>query len=227
MAKGLFGSSIGRKIIMGFSGLFLITFLLVHCAINALIFFRDGGLAFNKAAHFMATNPLVRSMEIFLFLGLILHIIDGIMLWRQNTAARPVAYNTSSGNASSKWYSRKMGLLGSLILLFLIFHLAHFWVKSRITGLNEVVTPDGETFENMYVVMLEIFSNPIWVILYVLACIAVAYHLLHGFKSAFQSLGLNHSKYNGFIASLGALFAIIIPLVFAMMPLAVFFNCVN
>lgn len=226
MAKGLFGSSIGRKIIMGFSGLFLISFLLVHCGINALIFLRDGGLAFNKAAHFMATNPLIRAMEIVLFAGLILHIIDGIMLWRQNAAARPVNYDSGSGK-SSTWYSRKMGLLGSLILFFLIIHLAHFWVKSRITGLTEIVTPDGEIFENMYVVMLEVFSNPVWVVLYVISCLAVAYHLLHGFKSAFQSLGLNHSKYNGFISAIGTVFAVIVPLVFAMMPLAVFFNCVK
>jgi succinate dehydrogenase / fumarate reductase cytochrome b subunit len=79
MSKGILSSSIAKKFWMGLTGLFLITFLIVHCAVNAMIFFNDGGLMFNKAAHFMGTNILIRSAEIVLFAGLILHIVDGLM----------------------------------------------------------------------------------------------------------------------------------------------------
>src|SRR5690606_8291306 len=128
---GLLSSSIDIKFIMGITGLFLISFLVVHCFLNAFIFFNDGGLMFNIGAHFMGTNWLIRAMEIVLFLGLILHAVQALVLTLENKKARPVAYDVVNGAANSKWYSRSMGLLGTLILMFLIIHLSHFWVVSR------------------------------------------------------------------------------------------------
>ena len=217
----LFSSSIGQKLIMGLTGLFLISFLLVHCAVNALIFLNDGGHAFNEGAEFMGTNPLIRTMEIVLFAGLILHIVKGLMLWSQNNKARPVAYAMQDGKANSTWYSRSMGLLGTLLLMFLIIHLKHFWFVSRLT---DEITSGKET---MFGEMKEVFESGWVVLIYVLAMGSLAYHLLHGFQSAFQSLGMNHSKYTPAIKCIGAGFAIIISIVFALMPIAMHFEFIK
>src|SRR5829696_4405068 len=133
--KNFFTSSIGKKYTMGLTGFFLITFLIVHCGLNSMIFFNDEGETFNHWAHFMGDNLIIRTMEIGLFLFLLLHIIQGIILWRQNGRARPVKYIVNRPEANSKWYSRSMGLLGTLILLFLVVHLYHFWTPSRFGGM--------------------------------------------------------------------------------------------
>ncbi|MBP9152393.1 MAG: succinate dehydrogenase cytochrome b subunit [Flavobacteriales bacterium] len=230
MSKGILSSSIAKKFWMGLTGLFLITFLIVHCAVNAMIFFNDGGLMFNKAAHFMGTNILIRSAEIVLFAGLILHIVDGLMLYFQNRKARPVKYAKEKSSASSKWYSRSMALLGTLILLFLIVHLAHFWVKTRVTELsvtNPVMMNEGHELENLFAEMVLVFQNPLVVVIYVLGCISLAWHLIHGFKSAFQTFGLNHKKYNGLISFSGLAFSILVSLVFAAMPVSMYLGWIK
>jgi succinate dehydrogenase / fumarate reductase cytochrome b subunit len=222
-STALFKSSIGKKFVMGLTGLFLVTFLLVHCFINSMVFFDASGSLFNEYAHFMGTNILIRIMEVGLFGGLILHIVDGLMLYFQNRKARPVKYAYSNPNANSTWYSRSMALLGTLLLIFLILHLSHFWVKSRITGLPEVDHPQFKVqMLDLYSAMRETFSNLIVVVIYVLAQFALGYHLLHGFKSGFQSLGLNHTKYNGLIATTGTIFAIVVPFIFALMPIVIY-----
>ncbi len=211
---------------MALTGLFLITFLVVHATVNAQIFWNDGGVTFNTWAHFFGSNILIRTMEIVLFLGLIAHVVDGLILWSQNRAARPVKYAVEKGSANRTWYSASMGILGTLILLFLILHLWHFWVKSRITGLEPWGT-DAEGQENLFALMQETFQWPAAVIIYVLGCFSLFWHLLHGFKSAFQSLGLNHRRYNGLIALCGIAFSIIVPALFALMPVSVYFKWIQ
>ncbi|WP_379087530.1 succinate dehydrogenase cytochrome b subunit [Pedobacter sp. UC225_65] len=200
---------------MGITGLFLISFLVVHCFLNAFVFFDNTGVLFNEGAHFMATNWIIRAMEVVLMAGLLLHIVQGARLTFQNQAARPVKYAYNDGNANSKWYSRSMGLLGTLLLIFLIVHLSQFWTVSRFTG---IPTIDANGHEDLYAVMKETFSNIGWVILYVLSMISLGYHLLHGFASAFQTLGWNHKKYTPIIKAIGVWFSILIPLIFAAMP---------
>lgn len=217
----IFSSSIGKKFAMGITGLFLISFLIVHCTVNALIFVNDGGETFNAAAEFMGTNIIIRSMEIVLFLGIIWHIVQALFLTLQNQKARPVQYEVNNGNSNSKWYSRWMGLLGTLILMFLIIHLRHFWVVSRFT--DHITSGEETLFEEMK----EVFENPFIVVLYVLAMFSLSYHLLHGFQSAFQSLGLNHKKYTPLIKSVGFWFSIIVPFVFAMMPIVMFMGLIK
>jgi succinate dehydrogenase / fumarate reductase cytochrome b subunit len=214
-----FSSSIGKKLIMSITGLFLILFLIVHCFLNSLIFLNDGGLTFNTGAKFMANNWIIRAGEIVLFVGLLAHIYQSARLTFNNQAARPVKYAAYEGKANSTWYSRSMGLLGTLILIFLIVHLANFWVVSRFTG---IPTEDALGQEDLYAVMRESFHN-IWiVILYVLAMFSLAYHLMHGFASAFQTLGWNHRKYTPLIKSIGFWYSILISLIFAAMPIAVY-----
>jgi succinate dehydrogenase / fumarate reductase cytochrome b subunit len=126
MSKGFLKSSIGKKVVMGLTGLFLISFLVVHCFINCLIFFNDGGLTFNIGADFMAHNWLIRAGEIVLFAGLILHIVQALILTLENKKARPVGYAKIDGAANSSWYSRSMGLLGTLLLMFFNHSLSSF-----------------------------------------------------------------------------------------------------
>lgn len=225
--KGLFRSSLLKQYWMALTGLFLIAFLVVHAAVNAMIFFNDGGITFNKWAHFMGTNFIIRTMEIVLFLGLILHIVDGIMLKRHNVAARPVKYAYSQPNANSKWYSRSMAILGILILLFLIVHLNDFWIKTRgIIGNLEKYGVDAAGQENLFARMADVFTSPVIVIIYVLGCFALFWHLLHGFRSAFQHMGLNNTKYNPLISACGVVFSIVVPILFAAMPVSMYLGWV-
>ncbi len=211
--KHYFSTSIGKKLQMSLTGLFLILFLIVHCYVNAQIFYNDGGVRFNEAAHFMGTNFLIRTVEIGLFGFLFLHIIQGLLLWAKNNSRRSVKYAVSAGNKTSKWYSRSMAILGTLILLFLVIHLAKFWGPNRLSQL----TGGGE--KNLYEMMREEFQIP-WVIaVYVFGCISLGWHLVHGFYSAFQTLGMGTYKYKGLIKTIGVAFSIIVPLIFALMPI--------
>ena len=234
--KQFFTSSLGKKYLMGLTGLFLITFLIVHCTINAMIFFNDGGQTFNHWAHFMGSNLIIRVMEIGLFAFLILHIVQGLALWFQNKAARPIKYAVNRPSANSSWYSRSMGLLGTLLLMFLILHLYHFWTPSRFGGMLGIHTLqpttlsdyNGQEVHNLYLEMQNVFTdNLVVVVIYVLGMISLGWHLLQGFQSAFQTLGINHKKYTPIIKCAGAAFSIIVPLVFALMPVAFYMGWVS
>jgi succinate dehydrogenase / fumarate reductase, cytochrome b subunit len=220
----LLSSSLGKKVIMSLTGLFLISFLVIHCTINAMIFLNDGGATFSHWGHFMGTNPLIRLMEIGLVLGFLFHIVDGYLLLKQNRSARPVRYAKVTQPHNTNWYSLSMGLLGTLILIFLVIHTSHFWIPNRMSqGLTN--WEEGEI--DLYAKMLVVFQEPWIVMVYVLGCISLFWHLLHGFKSAFQSLGLNHLKYNGLIGFVGTAFAIIVPFIFALMPISIYFGWVK
>ena len=208
---------------MALTGIFLVVFLVVHCYVNANIFFANAEENFNRAAHFMGTNMLIRITEIGLFAGFILHIVQGYKLELQNMGSRKTRYAVRAGNKTSKWYSRSMAILGTLILLFLIIHLAHFWVPSRFGGLEEVYY-DGEKFHNLYLEMKNIFAAPWEVSVYVLGCISLSWHLLHGVQSAAQTLGWTNKNFFPVIKNIGIVFSILIPLIFALMPLALYFG---
>ena len=226
-----FTSSVGKKLVMALTGLFLIIYLIIHVCINACIFndlpffdSTDNGDMFNRAANFLATSALIRALEYVLFLGFIIHIIQGYVLEARNLSRRGQGYKINLANKGSKWYSRTMGLMGTLLLLFLIIHLAHFWVPSRFTGLEEV---EGKKYHDLFKLMVAVFHNPLVVILYVVACISLAYHLMHGFQSAFRTLGVSNTKYTKLVGGLGTAYAIIIPFVFALMPIAVYFDWIG
>jgi succinate dehydrogenase / fumarate reductase, cytochrome b subunit len=224
--KELFTSSIGKKLVMGFTGLFLITFIIVHVGINSCIFANDGGVMFNKAAHFMGSTVLIRIAEIGLFLGLILHIVQGLMLTVQNQAKRKSKYIVNAASANSKWYSRSMGILGTLLLFFLALHLFHFWTKARFGGEIDEVNIAGTTMHDMYLLMKVTFKE-LWVVIaYVAGCVALCWHLVHGFHSAFRTIGVSSKKYLALIGSVGIGFSIIVSLAFAMMPIALHFGWV-
>jgi succinate dehydrogenase / fumarate reductase cytochrome b subunit len=221
-----FTSSIGKKFIMSLTGIFLIAFLVVHVGINACIWANDGGETFNKASHFMGTNVIIRILEVGLFAGLILHIVQGLVLEVQNRSRRKIGYAVKLGNRGSKWYSRSMGLLGTLLLFFLVMHLAHFWVPSRFTDLP-TVDIDGKEIANQYADIIRVFQSPLVDILYILGCASLLYHLLHGFQSAFRTLGVPNGKYIGIIRVVGYAFAVLVSVAFAMMPVSVYLEWIS
>ncbi len=219
----MFTSSIGKKIVMALTGIFLVVILVVHCYVNANVFFANPAENFNRAAHFMGTNMLIRVTEIGLFAGFIIHIIQGYKLEIQNRSSRKSRYAVTAGNKTSKWYSRSMALLGTLILLFLIVHLVHFWVPSRFGGLDPVVY-NGIEHHDLYAQMQNVFDQPVWVILYLIGCFSLSWHLLHGVQSAAQTLGWTNSTYYGIIQKVGIVFSIVVPLIFALMPIFMHFK---
>lgn len=210
-------SSIGKKLIMGATGLFLCLFLVVHLSGNLLLFKNDGGAAFNQYSEFMSTNGLIRVMEIVLFLGFAFHILDGLILTLKNRSARPTRYIANSPSANSSWTSRNMGITGSIVFVFLAVHLNTFFVQQRIL----------ETQESMYQAVVNSFRmgwNGWYWAFYVVAMVLLGFHLHHGFQSGFQSLGLAHKKYTPLIEKVGLLFSIIIPAGFAVIPIYFFFS---
>ena len=224
----LFTSSIGKKIVMSVTGLFLISFLVVHVGVNSCVFKDafmpdDNGDMFNRAANFMGKTVVIRLMEYFLFAGIIVHAFHGLVLEFENRAKRKQGYEVKMGNRGSKWYSRSMGLLGTILLLFLLLHWWHFWIPSRFThaGLEEPkLLSNGFIGHDMFQLMKATFSEWWIVIVYILGCISLAWHLVHGFQSAFRTLGLHNKKYLNMVNAIGIGFSIIVPLLFALMPLS-------
>lgn len=212
--KQLFTSSIGKKMLMAFTGFFLITYLIVHATINAFIFFNDDGKTFNTVASFMLHNYVVRILEVGLFLGFILHIVQGLMLWKQNKAARKTGYQKQKYISEITWNSRLMGWLGTFILLFLVMHLYHFWASTK----HELYF-NGPSV-NLYEEMREVFTNPVWFVLYMIGLASLLFHLLHGFKSAFETFGVNNKRWTPIIRGIGIFYSVVICLLFASMPLA-------
>ena len=221
---------------MALTGLFLISFLVVHVGINSCIFYdlsifdpHDNGETFNKAAHFMGAALVIRIIEIGLFLFLLLHSFQGWILEVQNRRRRGKGYVKPLGERGSRWYSRSMAILGTLLFLFLVMHISHFWVPSRITqNLQEVkYNNGGAKMHNLFLRMFEVFQNPIVVILYILGCASLLYHLMHGFSSAFRTMGVHNRKYLVMLRYFGYFFAIVVSLLFALMPVSMYLHWVS
>lgn len=212
--KQLFTSSIGKKFLMGLTGFFLIIYLIVHAGINAMIFYNDNGETFNKAAYFMSRNFFMRFLEIGLFAVFILHIIQGLLLWKKNRAARSVSYEKQKYPSEIKWYSRYMGWLGTFLLLFLVMHLYHFWAGTK----NEMYFNGPQV--NLYYEMKDIFTNPLFFTLYMTGLVSLLFHLLQGFQSAFQTFGINHRRWTPIIKGIGIFYSFAICILFAMMPIS-------
>ncbi len=231
-----FTSSIGKKLVMALTGLFLISFLVIHAGLNACIWANDNGEMFNKAAHFMGATIVVRILEVGLFIGFIIHIVQGYVLETRNLTRRGKGYKINLGNRGSKWYSRTMGLLGTLLLLFLIMHVNHFWTHSRLGGIGSIdplspvvyTSNPNKEYHDLYALMLQVFQdNLVVVILYVIGCVSLAYHLMHGFQSSFRTLGVHNNKYIKLIKFTGTAFSIIVPLTFAMMPISIYLRWIE
>lgn len=215
-------SSIGRKLLMSLTGLFLCLYLVIHVAGNLQLFANDGGEAFNTYAHFMTSNPLIQVVAILTKITILLHAFIGIYLWYINRKAKGTRNKVK--NTSSSWSSRNMAFLGTVLLAFIVIHLQQFWWQA-VNGAVPMVDYGHGEVDNLYLIVAEAFKQTWIVVLYVVSMVAVGYHMVHGFQSGFQSLGLNHKKYMPFIQTVSTwVFAIIIPLLFAAMPLYFYFK---
>ena len=224
-ASGVLKRSVFKKVLAAFTGLFLCLFLVGHLAGNLQLLFplmghstAEAQTAFNEYALFMTTNPAVKIMSYITYFSILFHAVMGIYLARKNRQARPVGYGKNNVSANSMWSSRNMGLLGIVIMAFIVLHMSDFWFKMHFGPIGE--DPNGLT--DLYSLVITKFGQLWYVALYVVCMIAVALHLVHGFQSGFQSLGLNHPTYTPIIKKTGLAFAIIIPLLFAIIPVAIF-----
>lgn len=223
--SGFLKSSIGRKIAMALSAFFLMVFILQHFAINILSVFNPD--LFNEASHFMGTNPLVQFvLQPILIFGVIFHFVMGFVLEFKNYASRSVSYAVNNGNANSTWMSRNMIYSGGFILVFLVIHFIDFWIPEINTkyllGDSSGLLADGSDFR--YFEELQHKFVPLWrVLLYCIGFIFLSLHLLHGFSSAFQSVGANN-KYTQALKGFGKAYAVLIPLGFIVIALFHFFN---
>jgi succinate dehydrogenase / fumarate reductase cytochrome b subunit len=211
-----FSSSIGRKVVMALTGLFLILFLVVHLIGNLQLLHDDQGQAFNVYAYTMTHNPFIKVVSYVNYAFILIHVIWAIALSRRNRAARGAQGYAISKN-SSTWSSRNMGILGTIILIFLVIHLKGFWYEMHWGDLNSQ-TYDGKPYRDLFAVVDFAYSNVYYVLVYVVSMGFLAFHLYHGFGSAFQTLGLNHVKYNRLIKVAGVAFSIIVPALFALIP---------
>ncbi|WP_047788104.1 succinate dehydrogenase cytochrome b subunit [Tenacibaculum mesophilum] len=228
--SGLLKSSIGRKFAMALSAFFLMFFLLQHFAINITSVFPDNGATFNKLSHFMGTNGLVQYvMQPILIFGVVFHFVMGFILEMKNNSARKVSYAKNNGAANSTWMSRNMIYSGAAILAFIVLHFIDFWFPEINTkfiqgDMSGLIDPNNTESGLRYFEELQHkFVSPIRVAAYVIAFVFLALHLLHGFNSAFQSVGANN-KYTKGLKTFGKLYAILIPLGFVVIALFHHFN---
>jgi len=204
-------SSISKKFVMALAGLFLILFLPVHLVINLLLLKSDPE-PFNKAAHFMATFPVIKIVEIFLIGAIIIHFLTGIFLQIQNWIARPVGY--VSGNKSrTSFFSRFMIWTGGAVLTFLILHFFNFYfIRLGIVKGNP---------EDFYKIAHELFKIPAYNFIYLVLFALLGLHLFHAFSSAFQTLGLNHRIWTPVVKAFAWIYAIVIPTGFAYISITI------
>ena len=252
-----FSSSLGKKIIMSLTGLFLCTFLIVHLIGNMQLFKDDNGQAFNAYAYTMTHFTPIKIVSYLLYTSIIVHALYALILTTINKKARPVGYAVYNGKANSPWTSRNMGILGTILLIFIVIHMNNFWAQYHwadlpyakyevsLTDPHHVqftsIPFDGSKIEHteyvdlekgvqvliakdLYLIVGELFKQWWYVALYVISMAALAFHLVHGFRSAFQTLGWDHKKYVPLIRFIGEWgFGLLIPILFAAMPLYFFF----
>lgn len=222
--SGFLSSSIGKKFFMSITGLFLVVFLLVHLTANLALLF--GPNAFNIVSHFMGTNPLIQIMQPILAAGFIVHIIYATFLTLQNQKARGNdGYAKVVNSHQSSWASKNMYILGSLVLTFLVLHILNFFWKIKVTGspLLAEVEVNGEAMENAYALVAALFTDQklglVYSLVYIFGAIALAFHLTHGFWSAFQTLGMSNDIWRKRWTVLGYLFAFAVGGGFAIIPI--------
>lgn len=208
MNKLLF-SAISKKFVMALAGLFLLVFLPVHLIINLLLL-KDDPAQFNNAAHFMATFPPVKVVEILLFLTIVVHISYGIFIQIQNWLSRPVRYDVRNKSETSA-FSRFMIWTGGSVLVFMVIHFFNFYFM-------KLGWVEGNA-EDFYSVAHNLFAIPGYVVFYWVCFILLGFHLYHALQSAFQTFGLKNDFWTPVIRVIALIYSIVLPLGFASIPL--------
>ena len=211
---------------MSLTGLFLILFLVVHLIGNLQLLYSDEGEKFNLYALFMTTFTPIKVVSYGLYAFILIHAVQGWILWRKNVTARgPQGYAvkvTRATNTNARAASN-MGWLGTIIFVFLMIHLYQFWLQMKMGALESKIY-DGVAVADLYTTVKAAYMNIGFVIFYVVSMVVIAFHLWHGFQSAFQTLGLNHRKYSPLIRAIGKIYSVVVPALFALIPLYMYFK---
>jgi succinate dehydrogenase / fumarate reductase cytochrome b subunit len=216
-------STIGQKVVVALTGLFLCTFLVVHMVGNLQLIWGTQD-AFNEYTYVMTHNKVIKLLSYVTYASILLHAVMAIAVNRYNLGARPQRYVVSAERSNSSWASRNMVFLGVVLLVYIIVHLGNFWWVLKFGEVPVYDTPNHKGLKDLYTVVVASFQKEWLVALYVAGMAALSFHMLHGFQSGFQTIGANHPKYTPLIRNLGTLvFAILIPLGFAAVPVAVYF----
>jgi len=207
---------------MSLAGLFLITFLLVHMGLNLLVVIFDDPMVYNKAAHFMSRNILIKIFEIVLFGGLLLHVIYALILQIQNWIARPRRYHKANYSNTS-FFSKFMIHTAAITLIFLIIHFMDFYFKAKFGHATEIIV-DGVVYHDFATEILDKFKMLPFVIFYIAAFIFLGFHLAHGFQSAFKTLGIDNRKWTPVIQVLAIIYTTIVVAGYSIIPLITYFS---
>ena len=212
----IFSSSIGKKVVMSLSGMFLMMFLIIHAGANALALF--GREVYNDVCRFMDTNPVIQVMVPALALGFVVHIIYATCITYRNLRARGAqTYAVSTRTKASSWAAQNMFVLGLVVVGFLALHLYHFWAKMQLQHFI-----GGHASDDPYSLVAGLFRQPFYVVIYLIWIGALWFHLRHGFWSALQTTGLNNSKWLKRLQAIAQVYATIIALAFASVPIFFF-----
>ncbi len=212
-------ASVGRKLLVSLSGLFLVVFLLVHLGVNLTLY--GGRDLYNTVAHWMATNPAILAMRPVLALGALLHVVVSTWLWAANLDARPQRYEMVDRAGGSTWASRNMLILGAVVLLFLALHVSTFSLRLAF-GTPPMTELHGAEIKDVYALVTASFGVWWYAALYCTAIVFLGLHLSHGFQSALQTLGLSDAAWRRRWTLLGNIYAVTVAAGFASLPLYFF-----
>jgi succinate dehydrogenase / fumarate reductase cytochrome b subunit len=207
---------------MSLAGVFLLLFLLVHMGLNLLVILAEDPMVYNRAAHFMGTNIVVKIFEFILLGGILLHIIYALILQVQNWAARPRRY-VKANYSNTSFFSKFMIHTAVIILVFLVIHFMDFYLKAKF-GHGETIFVDGVAYHDFASEVEAKFNMLPFVIFYIAAFIFLGFHLVHGFQSAFKTLGMDHKRYTPVIQALAMIYSVLIVAGYSLIPLMIYFE---
>ncbi|APA93968.1 MULTISPECIES: succinate dehydrogenase cytochrome b subunit [Myroides] len=212
-------NTLSRKIVMAATGLFLCFFLLIHFLGNTQLFLEPehARLSFNAYSHFLTGNPLVKMVSYVLYASIIGHAIYALIITSKNKASGGTYKKDNRGRAS-KWYSRNMGVLGTIVLIFIVLHFQNFWYVYKFGEIGI----DANGNKDLYAVVVTAFQELWLVVVYVIAMVALCYHLIHGITSGVRTLGLFHPKFVRWVNIFGVTYSVIICVGFAAMPIFIY-----
>lgn len=212
-----------RKSIIAVTGLFLCLFLIVHLSANCILLLPEEmarGM-YNSYSTLLRENPLIKIVAYALYLSIILHVFYALLVTIRNKKAKPEKYAINHAQDNSTWASQNMGLIGTFILIFIIVHLANFWARIKL-GMGEGVGVDSLGNKDVYEVTSSLFHNIYYVIFYSLLMIPLGFHLHHGLKSAFKTLGFYHKEGLRILSKVALVYALVVSILFGIIPFIVY-----
>jgi succinate dehydrogenase cytochrome b subunit len=219
--RKLLSHTLSRKNLMALTGLFLCFFLVIHLFGNLQLLLPEGTAhwQFNFYSKLLSENIFIELISYVLFASILAHALYALLITIQNRRANGKRYEYDRRSVSSKWYARKMGLLGTVILAFLIIHLRDFWYQLQFGH----VPLDNDGQKDLYTLVVTVYRDGWYVLIYVLCMVALGFHLLHGFFSAARTLGFYDARYVQWIRAVGWVYSIGISAGFALIPVYIHF----